>query len=122
MEKQIVTFTGISQIVMEASPLIPNKAVPVETNIRMEVSDNLEREMYHDNNGLTNAEGTKAMTRCFIQGLIGCIHVAHENGYRDSAENLRFIIDEITKGFAAVVHVDTAVMMEQNIAQPLEIS
>jgi hypothetical protein len=59
------------------------------------------------------------MTQCFIRGLIGCIHIAHENGYRDSAENFRYILDELTKGFAAVVKVEPGYMQPEAPAELL---
>lgn len=44
--------------------------------------------------------GVKAMTQGFIQGLVTNIHAAHQNGTWDSAKHLRYIINELERGFA----------------------
>lgn len=78
----------------------------LETKFNLDVSDNLDKSKYIDENGLPTAAGTKAITNNFVQGLIGNIHTAHQKGYWDSAEHLRFIIAELESGFVALVNCD----------------
>lgn len=74
----------------------------VATDFNLDVSKNMSRKMYLDEEDLPTQAGTKALTQCFVQGLIGNIHNAHEKGYWDSAEHLRYIIKELERGFIAV--------------------
>lgn len=47
----------------------------------------------------------KTLSNVLVQGLIGNIHLAHEKGFRDSAEHLRWIISELERGFIEVTNV-----------------
>lgn len=82
-----------------------SKSNHVATDFNLDVSENLDREMYLDKDDMPTKEGVKALSQCFIQGLIGNIHYAHEKGYRDSAEHLRYIISELERGFIEVPNV-----------------
>lgn len=72
----------------------------IATDFNLEVSDNLDKSKYLDKNDLPTSEGTKALTNVFVQALVGNIHQAHQNGFWDSAEHLRYIIKELERGFA----------------------
>lgn len=74
--------------------------------ISLEPSDNLDRSHYIDENGMPKATAIKPLTQCFVQGLIGNIHSAHQSGHWDSAEHLRYIIAELERGFIAVAKVE----------------
>ncbi len=71
----------------------------IHTDFNLNVSDNMDWTLYLDEEGLPTAAGTKALTQCFVQGIIGNIHYAHEKGYRNDAEHLRYIISELERGF-----------------------
>lgn len=60
---------------------------------------------YLDETGLVNKEGSKALSTTLVQGLVANIHMAHEKGFRDSAEHLRWIIAELERGFVAIVDI-----------------
>lgn len=77
----------------------------VATDFFLELSDNLDRDKYLDEDDLPTKEGSKVLTNTLIQGLVGNVHLAHQRGWFDSAEHLRFIIAELEKGFAAVADV-----------------
>lgn len=76
------------------------------TKFNLEVSKNLDKSQYIDPDGVPTAAGTKVLTNNFVQGLIGNIHQAHDKGYWDSAEHLRYIIAELERGFIAVTNSD----------------
>lgn len=82
----------------------------VATDIRMQVSPNLDHKRYINQDGLHGQLGVKPLTETLIQGLIGNIHYAHQNGYWDSAAHLRHIIDELTRGFATPANVSPSIM------------
>ena len=73
------------------------------TEVNFGVSDNIDTSGFIDEKEeLPNEAGTKALTQCFVQGLISNIHSAEERGYWNSAEHLRYIIAELERGFATV--------------------
>lgn len=75
------------------------------TKFNLLVDENLDKSRYIDEEELPNKEGSIVVTTILVHGLIGNIHMAHEKGYRDSAEHLRWIIGELEKGFASVAEV-----------------
>lgn len=77
----------------------------IKTDFNLSVSKNLDKKHFIDKNGYPTEKGTKALTQCFVQGLIGNIHNAHKEGFWDSAEHLRYIIAELEKGFVAPANV-----------------
>jgi len=103
------TFTGVSQIELSYEKGAP-KSKHVATNIRLEVSENLDKKQYLDPEGRPTAEGCRALTHALIQGLVANIHNAHQKGWRDSAEHLRHVIQELERGFVQVADVQDGTM------------
>ena len=77
----------------------------VKTDFNLDVSKNLDKKQYLGEDGFPTQTGVKALTQCFVQGLVGNIHYAHEKGCWDSAEHLRYIIKELERGFISVATV-----------------
>jgi len=75
------------------------KSQHISTEFNLDVSNNLNRRVYLNNDNLPTQEGAKVLTECLIQGLAANIHHAHQQGYRDSAEHLRHIIAELERVF-----------------------
>lgn len=84
------------------------KSNHLETKFNLDVSNNLNRKQYIDENDLPTKDGSKVLTNVFVQGLIGNIHQAHEKGYWNDAEHLRYIISELERGFVSIVKVDSS--------------
>lgn len=78
----------------------------VSTDFNLDVSENLNKKEYLNEKDLPTEKGSQVLTNVLIQGLIGNIHMAHQKGYRDSAEHLRFIIAELERGFLQVANVE----------------
>ena len=78
----------------------------VATDFNLDVSDNLVRSQYLDKEDLPTEAGSKVLSNVLVQGLVGNIHLAHEKGFRDSAEHLRWIISELERGFIEVGNVE----------------
>lgn len=76
----------------------------VSTEFNLEVNNPILSSFYLED-GLPNAAGSKILTNVLVQGLIGNIHMAHGEGFMDSAEHLRFIISELERGFASLTEV-----------------
>lgn len=82
----------------------------VATDFRLEVSKHLDQSKYNDKRGLPTKDGSHALTVTLIQGLVGNIHHAHQKGYKDSAEHLRYIISELERGFVAIANTSEGTM------------
>ncbi len=67
----------------------------VQTQINVDVSPNLERSNYLTEEDVPTEEGCKALTHCFVQGLVANIHHSHLHGYRDKEEHLSYIIAQL---------------------------
>lgn len=78
----------------------------VATDFNLDVIGELDRKKYLDSDDLPTKEGSRVLSNVLIQGLVGNIHLAHEKGFRDSAEHLRWIISELERGFVTVANVE----------------
>lgn len=78
------------------------KSEHVATDFNLSVSENLDQSVYLDKDGVPTEIGSKTLTNVLVQGLVGNIHQAHQNGYWDRAEHLRYAIAELERGFAGV--------------------
>lgn len=101
-------FIGTCKLTMTHENGAP-KSNHGSTDIRLDLSPNLEKKMYLEND-LPTKDGTKPLTLGFIQGLVANIHKAHEQGWWDSAAHLRYIIDELQRGFVSVAKVGESTM------------
>ena len=81
------------------------KAFHEFTQFNLLVEGPVHESAYLDETGLVNKEGSKALSTTLVQGLVANIHMAHEKGFRDSAEHLRWIIAELERGFVAIVDI-----------------
>lgn len=96
------SFTGISRITL-AHETGMKTSKHVATDFFLEVSDNQDKSMFLKDD-LPTKGGIKPLTQCFLQGLVGNIHHAHQNGWWDSAEHIRYIISELERGFVQVTN------------------
>lgn len=103
------TVTGIVKVTADYAKGAASSR-HVATDFRLEVSKHLDREQYNDKRGLPTKMGSHALTNAFVQGLIGNIHMAHQKGYKNDAEHLRYIIDLLEKGFVAIAETGEGVM------------
>jgi len=78
----------------------------VATDLNLEVIGELDKTQYLDKEDLPTEAGSKVLSNVLVQGLVGNIHLAHEKGFRDSAEHLRWIISELERGFVEVTNVE----------------
>lgn len=84
-----------------------DKGTKVEgVNLLLNVSQNLNMSSYIDEHGLPTKDGSQCATVVLVQGLVANLHHAHDKGFRDSAEHLRFIIAELEKGFSLVAKLE----------------
>lgn len=77
----------------------------VATDFNLFVDDNLDKSVYLSPDGMPTETGSIVLSHVLVHGLVGNIHLAHQSGFRDSAEHLRWIISELEKGFVSVANV-----------------
>lgn len=95
------TFQAQVQLTLEAKPGdLTSKHI--STDFNLDIIGNLDHKAYIGSNNLPTKEGSRVLSTVLIHGLIGNIHYANDNKFRDSAEHLRYIIAELEKGFATV--------------------
>lgn len=94
-------FEGIARVTMEHSKG-STTSKHVATDFFLECSENLDEKKYMNDEDCLTKDGSHALTQCFVQGLIGNIHFAHQHGYLNDAEHLRYIIGELERGFASI--------------------
>lgn len=98
------TFEAVVRLTLENKEG-SNKSKHVATDFFLEVDEPLDRKEYLDKDNLPTKAGSHALSNVLIQGLVGNIHFAHDSGFKDSAEHLRWIISELERGFVSVVTV-----------------
>lgn len=77
----------------------------LNAHIGLEISPNLSPDFFYDGGGkVFNKEGSVWYTEAAIAGLVANIHLAHQKGWRDSAEHLRHIMEMLQEGFAQVMN------------------
>lgn len=103
------TITGIVKVTANYTNGAAS-STHVATDFRLEVSKYLQQDEYNDKRGLPTKEGSHALTNAFVQGLIGNIHHAHQKGFKDSAEHLRYIIEQLERGFIAIAETSEGTM------------
>lgn len=109
MKKEAVRYAFDVHVVLEIDHIEgESSSMHAGTKFNLNVSSNLARNRYINEEGLPTKEGCAAITTTLIQGLVGNIHQSHEHGYRNDCEHLRYIISELEKGFASVVTVGTS--------------
>lgn len=91
-------FAVASRVTAEAN-FKTGKSRMISCDVKLFAEPSIESS-WRDKNGELNKEGLKAQTQGLIQGLIANIHYAHQMGLWDSAEHLRYIIDNLERGFA----------------------
>ena len=77
----------------------------VSTDFNLNLSPNLDRSFYFDKDDMPNENAAKALTQAFVQGLVGNIHYAHQKDYWNDADHIRYVIEELKKGFVRIANV-----------------
>ena len=108
MEVQFVGHCGITLNVQPGA----KQPEHITTDILLDVLPPLDRAKYFENE-LPNKNGSQILTQIFVDGLLANIHMAHQRGYRDSADHLRYIIAELERGFASPAIVQEGKFLEK---------
>lgn len=89
-------FTAIAQLTMKHTPG-EKGSKPVDSALHLDVSSNLDRKVYiDDETGITKA-GHKPTTYTLIAGLVANIKLGHQQGWWDKEEHLKFVKEELDR-------------------------
>jgi hypothetical protein len=91
-------FVAISKITMRHEMGAPASQIN-HTDIRLDVSKNLNKATYLDQEGLPTKEAIKPISLAFLQGIITNIQLGHEKGWWKEADHMRYVIDELQRAF-----------------------
>lgn len=81
------------------------KSRHIGTDLGLYVSKNLDQSAYVTRNGMPTKAGSITITNVLVQGLIANIHQAHTQGHKNDADHIRFVIDELQRGFVSLYEV-----------------
>lgn len=79
----------------------------IRSDIYLDFIGPIDRKKYFNPDELPNGDGCKCLTIAFVSAIANNIHYAHEKGYRDSAEHLRYVIAKLEDQFIQVPKIDT---------------
>ena len=77
----------------------------VNTDFGLSVSENVDRSFYFDKEDVMTENAVKALTQAFVQGLVGNIHYAHQRELWTDSDHIRYIIEELKKGFVRIANL-----------------
>lgn len=96
------TFAFIATVLLEMTHTDnADHSTHRETQIMLQVSPNLKHSAYLNDDDLPTQAGCEALTMAFVQGLIANIKNAHTHNYWKDYEHIKYIIEELERGFVA---------------------
>lgn len=111
MPKQQFHFAAISKITLEHETGMTSSVLK-QTDIRFEISNNLDRKVYFDSHGLPTKEAIKPITNALVMGLIANVRTGAANGWMTDYEHMKYIIDQLQRAFVAQTNEPEAGIME----------
>lgn len=103
------SFTGIAKVKLKPDVEFTSSTLK-SIDLRLEISENLDREKYLDANGLPQNLGIKAVTIALMAGLNANIYTAHHKKEWDSADHLRYVLDNLQRMFVENAEITTGEM------------
>lgn len=74
----------------------------MEVVSQLKLEKKLDRSFYFGKDELPNQMGAKAMTSVLISGIVSNIKFAHERGYLNEVDHVKYVIEKISEGFATI--------------------
>lgn len=108
-----LTFEANVVLTVNHNP-IEDETKHVSTKFNLGMHKPLVKEKYVDEEGNLNKDGSFALSNVLVQGLIANLHMAHDLGFRNSAEHIRWIISELERGFSEVTKVEQTFYGDRN--------
>lgn len=81
-----------------------------QTDLRLEMSNNLQKDQYIDGKGLPRKDSLKPISSALVAGLLANIAQGHEKGWWKDHEHMNWIIDMLQRGFVSSSSVTDGTM------------
>ncbi len=96
MDKRKYHFAAISKAEFEHKEGAPNSTI-VASNIRFEMSDNLDKRYYLEPDGMPKQSAIKPITITLLAGLEVNVRYGEEMGWWERKEHIEYIIEQLKK-------------------------
>jgi hypothetical protein len=101
-----ISFTGMARITLEWHKGMEMPKL-LTADVGLSLSDNLDADHYVERgttmpNGIA---GVKALTQALLQGLQANIRAAHHHKHWNESEHIRYVIDELQRGFVEQIEI-----------------
>jgi hypothetical protein len=98
MSKRQFHFAAIAKITLEHETGAPTSVLKA-SDLRLEVSGNLDRSVYIDGKGLPRKEALKPISNALVMGLITNMRMGAAKGWWKEGEHMRYVIDQLQRAF-----------------------
>lgn len=98
MPKQEFHFEAISRITLEHEKGEASSILK-QTDLRLQVSKNLDRSIYIDGKGLPRKDALKPISHALVMGIIVNIRIGAAKGWWKESEHMQYVIDELQRAF-----------------------
>lgn len=100
-ETQEIKFGFAAKVILEL--IQKGESASIEgVKFNLFPSENLNKSMYINENGLPTQEGSRVFTDVLVQGLIANIHMADQTQIRERTEHVQYILSELERGLSEV--------------------
>lgn len=93
-------FAAISKITLEHKKGEPTSALKY-SDLRLEVSGNIDRSHYIDGTGLPRKDALKPITNALVMGLITNMRMGAKKGWWKEHEHMQYVIDQLNRAFVS---------------------
>ena len=100
MPKQQFHFAAIAKITLEHEKGASTSVLKA-SDLRLEVSGNLDKSVYIDGKGLPRKEALKPISNALLHGLIVNIRMGAAKGWMKEGEHMQYVIDQLQRAFVA---------------------
>jgi len=111
MPKREYHFCAISKITLEHEQGAPVSTLKA-SDLRLEVSGNLDRSVYVDDMGLPRKDALKPISNALVMGIITNIKMGAQKGWWKDYEHMQYVIDQLQKSFVAQTSEPSITTME----------
>lgn len=100
MPKVTFHFAAIAKLSLEHETGTPTSVVK-SSDLRLEVSGNIDKAAYIDGHGLPRKEAMKPISNTLVMGIITNIKSCHSKGWWKDYEHMQYVIDQLQRAFVA---------------------
>jgi hypothetical protein len=111
MRKQQFHFAAIAKITLEHEQGATTSVLRA-SDLRLEVSGNLDRSIYIDGKGLPRKEALKPITNALVMGLITNMRMGAVKGWWKEGEHMQYVMDQLQRAFVHPGQQPTETTME----------